>query len=206
MRLTKIVHLFKKHDEILKWLIDADLTYCSGRYLLISDEFFFRTSGGYLLHQAAEKYLKTLRKVLRPQVNIEKHGHELMKILKDIKSKGKTLLPENLKEPIKKINEFEKFRYVDLEATTDIETMGEGLRAIDYLVVSVRKAIEEKRPDITERAIKRYIEGIKDKEDVLNLLIDSLLNKSSCAKYWIKHFSEIDVKIDCKLKKYQSQG
>jgi HEPN domain-containing protein len=74
-------------DDRFKWLLDADLTYCSGRFLLISDNFIFRSSGGYLLHQASEKYLKTLRKVVRPQIRIDKHGHDLTSILGDLKEK-----------------------------------------------------------------------------------------------------------------------
>ncbi len=207
MGLSKELYKIREGKELLKWLIDADLTYCSGRYLIISEDFFFRTSGGYLLHQAAEKYLKVLRKILRPQIAIEKHRHKLIKILNEIKDKlySKSII-NKLEKSLKKIEFLEKFRYVDQGAKKDTKIMEDGLKAIDYLVMCIRKEIEDERPDITETALKRYIEGLRDNDKVLELIIDCLLNKNYYSCYWIKHLKEINEKIDMALKKHENSS
>lgn len=205
--LTNLISRFKEFDDRHRWLIDADLTYCSGRFLLIKEDFFFRASGGFLLHQAAEKYLKVLRRLLCPEYKYRRHLHQLKNILQDITSRVKITNIDKLIHSIEKIDLLWKFRYPDLKAAVDIDTMEMGLEATDYLVMCVRKEIEyiegENLLYLTDKAIKRYVEGIKDNDAVLNLLIDSLLRKNSCGNYWIKHLSDIDEKIDCNLKRYQ---
>jgi len=89
MSLTEEFQRFRAFDDRHRWLLDADLTYCSGRFLLLSDDFFFRPSGGYLLHQASEKYLKTLTRVVLPQTEIRR-SHDLTKLLADLKGKIET--------------------------------------------------------------------------------------------------------------------
>ncbi len=201
MTLTKQLHQFQAFDDRHKWLLDADLTYCSGRFLLMSDNFFFRSSGGYLLHQASEKYLKTLRRVVRPQIKIDKHGHDLRMILGDLKDKIEASSFDKISESTKNIEPLKQFRYVDQKATRDIQTMQKGLEAADYLVTSLRENIDKNSPFIAGKGLRRYIDGSNDKDQ--NLLIDSLLRKNSSAKYWIDHLTGIKTKIDRKLKKYQ---
>jgi hypothetical protein len=200
--LTKQLHQFQAFDDRHKWLLDADLTYCSGRFLLMSDNFFFRSSGGYLLHQASEKYLKTLRRVVRPQIRIDKHGHDLGMILGDLKGKIEASSFDKINESTKNIEPLKQFRYVDQKATRDIQTMQKGLEAVDYLVTSLRENIDESEPFIAARGLRLYIGGSNNKDQ--NLLIDSLLRNNSSAKYWIRHLSGINAKIDRKLKKYQA--
>jgi len=200
--LTKQLHQFQAFDDRHKWLSDADLTYCSGRFLLISDNFFFRSSGGYLLHQASEKYLKTLRRVVRPQIKIEKHKHDLRKILGHLKGKIEASLFDKITESIKNIEPLEHFRYVDQEETRDIKTMLKGLEAVDYLVTSLRENIDKNLLFISGKGLRRYIGGSNNKDQ--NLLIDSLLRNNSSTKYWIDHLSGINTKIDRKLKNYQA--
>jgi len=199
MRLTKQLYQLRPDDKH-RWLLDADLTYCSGRFLLIRDNFIFRSSGGYLLHQAAEKYLKTLRRIVRPQVNINKHGHDLKKISSDLKGK---IEPSSLKKIAGSINSIEplgQFRYADQEGIRDIPTMRDGWQAVDYLVTSLREKISDNWPLIAI-GLKRYIEQSNSKDQ--NLLIESLLRENSSSKYWINHLSGINAKIDRNLKKYQ---
>jgi HEPN domain-containing protein len=202
MSLTKQLHELRAFDDRHKWLLDADLTYCSGRFLLMSDNFFFRSSGGYLLHQASEKYLKTLRKVVRPQVKIEKHGHDLRRILGDVKGKIEASSFEKITESMKDIEALEQFRYMDQKVNRDIETMRKGLEATDCLVTSLRENIDNNSPLIAGKGLRRYIEGSNNKDQ--NLLIDSLLRDNSSPKYWINHLSGINARIDRKLRKYQT--
>ena len=202
MSLTKQLQELQAFDDRHKWLIDADLTYCSGRFLLIRDDFFFRLSGGYLLHQASEKYLKTLRKLLLPDIRMRKGDHNLGQILDDLKGKIEASWFNKITQSIKRIGPLADFRYPDLTATGDIKTMREGLEGADYLVASVRKQIDNRSPTIAYKAIRRYIKGSKNNDQ--NLLIDSLLRNNSSAKYWIDHLSGINEKIDRKLRKYQA--
>jgi len=183
-------------DDRFKWLLDADLTYCSGRFLLISDNFIFRSSGGYLLHQASEKYLKTLRKVVRPQIKIDKHGHDLRSILGDLKEKIDPSSFKRITESIKDIEPLEQFRYPDQRRILDIPTMQRGWEAADYLVTSLRENIE-KNCSLIAIGLRRYIEGSNNNDQ--NLLIDTLLKNNSSPKYWINHLSGINAKIDRKV-------
>ena len=200
MRLTKQLYQLRPNDRH-RWLLDADLTYCSGRFLLISDNFIFRSSGGYLLHQASEKYLKTLRRIVRPQIKIDKHGHDLRKILNDLKGKIEASSFEKIAESIKSIEPLEQFRYADQKGIRDIPTMQKGWEAADYLATSLREKISDNWPLIAI-GLRRYIEGSNNRDQ--NLLIDSLLRENSSPKYWINHLSGINAKIDRKLRKYQT--
>ena len=200
MSLTEELQRFRAFDDRHRWLLDADLTYCSGRFLLLSDDFFFRPSGGYLLHQASEKYLKTLSRVVLPQTEIRR-SHDLTKLLADLKGKIETSSFKKITKSIKNIEALKPFRYVDQLATRDIQTMQKGWKAVDYLVASVRENIDESEPFIAAKGLMRYIKGSNNKDR--NLLIDSLLRNNSSAKYWKWHLSGINAKIDRKLKKYQ---
>ena len=199
--LTEQLHQSQAFDERHKWLLDADLTYCSGRFLLLSDDFFFRPSGGYLLHQASEKYLKALSRVVLPQTEIRR-SHDLAILLADLKCKIETLSFKKITNSIKNIEALKPFRYVDQLATRDIQTMQKGWKAVDYLVASVRENIDESESFIAANGLMRYIKGSNNKD--LNLLIYSLLKNNSSAKYWIDHLLGINTKIDRKLKKYQA--
>ncbi len=199
--LTKQLHRFRAFDERHKWLLDADLTYCSGRFLLLSDNFFFRSSGGYLLHQATEKYLKTLRRVVHPQREISKI-HALADILAGLKSKIEASSFEKIVELIKEIEPLAEFRYVDQGSTRDIRTLEKGWEAVDYVVECLRKRIDESEPFIAAQGLWRYIKGSNNKDR--NRLIDCLLRNNSSATYWIKYLFGIDAKINRTLKKYQA--
>jgi hypothetical protein len=188
-------------DDRHRWLLDVDLTYCSGRFLLVRDDFFFRLSGGYLIHQASEKYLKTLRKVVVPDIIMRKGGHNLEKILDDLKDKIESSLYKKITESIERIEPLAEFRYPDLTGTRDKETMQQGLEGADCLVPSVRNKIDNYSPIIAFKGIRRYISGSKNNDQIL--LIDSLLRNNLNAKYWIKHLSGINTKIDHRLRKYQ---
>jgi len=166
----------------------------------MSDNFFFRSSGGYLLHQATEKYLKALRKVVRPQVKIEKHGHDLRKILGDLKGKIGASSFEKITELVKDVEALEQFRYMDQKVSRDMHTMQKGLEATDCLVTSLRESIDSNSPLIAGKGLRRYMEGSNNKDQ--NLLIDSLLRDNSSRKYWINHLSGINARIDRKLRQY----
>jgi hypothetical protein len=103
---------------------------------------------------------------------------------------------------IKNIEALRLFRYVDQQATQDIQTMQKGWKAVDYLVASLRKNIDESEPFIAYKGLRRYITESNSKDQ--NLLIDSLLRNNSSAKYWIEHLSGMNGRIDRKLKKYQA--
>jgi len=199
--LTEQLQELHEFDDRHKWLLDADLTYCSGRFLLLRDDFFFRLSGGYLLHQASEKYLKTLRKVVVPNIIMRKGGHNLEKILDDLNGKIESSLYKKITESIERIEPLAEFRYPDLTRQRDIRTMREGLEGTDCMVASIRSKIDSYSPIIASKGIKRYISGSKN--DDQKLLIDSLLRNNSSAKYWINHLSGINTKIDHRLRRYQ---
>lgn len=202
MSFTKQLHQLKSFDDRHKWLIDADFTYCAGRYLLISDNFFFASPRGYLLHQAAEKYLKALRKALRPQIEIRKHKHDLNNILKDIKTKITEICFSKLTQVIEPIELLGNFRYVDSGKTRDPNAIVEGIKAVDNLVVCVRKEIENTLEEgilIINRGIKNYI-----RDENVDLLIKSLLHNNSFAEYWKGHLSGLNARIDRKLSSYQN--
>lgn len=139
--LTKQLDELKRFDDRHRWLLDADLTYCAGRYLTIKDVFFFRPAGGYLLHQSAEKYLKSLRKVLLPDIVVLQHGHKLKLLLNDIKQELNSQCVERLTKAIGKIEPLKDFRYPDKKGDKSLKIMKVGLCAVDDLVACVRNEI-----------------------------------------------------------------
>ncbi|MCA9500901.1 MAG: HEPN domain-containing protein [Nitrospira sp.] len=136
----QMVTMFK-FDDRHHWLRDADLTYCAARQLLLCEDVFFRSPVGYLLHQAVEKYLKTLRKVLSPDIPERQGSHNLCALHSDVKNQKKLLDVPEVKNAISDLNTFQHWRYQDRPSNQTRKAMDDGLASADLVVARVRTEI-----------------------------------------------------------------
>lgn len=184
-----MVTMFKLDDRH-HWLRDADLTYCAARHLLFAEDVFFRSPVGYLLHQAVEKYLKTLRKVLSPDIPEKQGSHNLCALHSDVKNQKKLLDVPEVKNAISDLNTFQHWRYQDRLSNQSRQAMDDGLASADLVVARVRTEIPE---EIRFQGLHRILQLFGTPGE---LLLNALLANNSQRAHWESEFFGISPHID----------
>jgi HEPN domain-containing protein len=177
-----------------QWLRDADLTYCAARHLLFAEDVFFRSAVGYLLHQAVEKYLKTLRKVLSPDIRERQGSHDLCALHSDVKNQAKSLDVPDIRNAISELNTLQHWRYQDGQSDKTRSAMEDGLARADLVVASVRTEIPS---EIRFQGLHRILQLPGDH---CELLLKALLVNNSQRNHWELDLLGISSHIDRMIK------
>lgn len=179
-----------KLDDQHHWLRDADLTYCAARQLLLCEDVFFRSPVGYLLHQAVEKYLKTLRKVLSPDIPEKQGSHNLCALHSDVKNQKKRLDVPEVKNAISDLNTLQQWRYQDRPSNQTRKAMDDGLTSADLVVARVRTEIPV---EIRFQGLHRILQLHGTHGE---LLLNALLANNSQRAHWESDLFGISENID----------
>jgi hypothetical protein len=190
------MHNMFKVDDRHQWLRDADLTYCAARYLLFSEDVFFRPSGGYLLHLAVEKYFKAMRRIVRPQIDMRQGGHDLRSLHASIVKKVKSLDTPRIYEAVKKLVDLEGWRYVDTMSSQGRQEMDQGLASADVVVATVR---DEVPYEVLYQGLHCLL---SNKGPHRRSLIKALFQHNAQGAYWKRALLGIDGRLDAMIKKY----
>jgi len=185
-------------DDRHQWLRDADLTYCAARHLLLGEDVFFRSAVGYLLHQAVEKYLKTLRKVLLPNIPEKKDSHNLDAIRTDIAGKAKALDTPEISQAVMDLNTLQYWRYADGKQNKTRQATESGLASADLIVATVRAEIPR---EIRFQGLHRILQLQGSHRE---LLLNALLSKNAQRDHWKSEVMGISPDVDRLFKEIRS--
>ena len=172
------MHTLFQSDDRHQWLRDADLTYCAARHLLLAEDVFFRSPVGYLLHQAVEKYLKTLRKVLFPHIPERQGSHDLCALHTDVKNQAKPLDVPDVRNAISELNTLQHWRYQDRQSNQTRKAMDDGLARADLVIASARTEIPR---EIRFQGLHRILQLPGTHGE---LLLNALLASNSQRAHW----------------------
>lgn len=192
--MTRQIHNMFTMDERHQWLRDADLTYCAARYLILSDDVFFRPSGGYLLHLAVEKLFKAIRKALRPQIRVSKGGHDLKSLHSNLTKMVEPLNQSEAFEAIEKVLHLKDWRYADRSSDQSRQTMNDGLTGADLLVAAGRSAIPS---EVRFQGLCRILQLNGEHRQQL---VEALFKKNAKHSYWKKELLGRDQELDTIIK------
>lgn len=196
--MTRQMHDMFRMDKRHYWLRDADLTYCAARYLILSDDLFFRPSGGYLLHLAVEKYFKAIRTALRPQIPERKGGHDLSLLHSSLIKYVQPLNTPEVQEAIEKVQHLENWRYVDSNPDQTRLLLEDALAHADFLVAKGRSAIPS---EVRFQGLRRILQLTGDHR---RRLIEAVFKNNAQRNYWkgelLGNGQELDITIGKYLK------
>jgi HEPN domain-containing protein len=193
-QLTSMFRVDDRHE----WLRDADLTYCAARHLLLGEDVFFRSAVGYLLHQAVEKYLKTLRKVLFPKISEKKGGHNLDALRADVANKAKALDTPEIAKAVAELNTLQYWRYADGKQNKTRQATESGLESADFIVATVRTEIPS---GVRFQGLHRILQLQGSHRE---LLLNALLRKNAKRDHWKTEVLGISPDVDQLFEKIQS--
>lgn len=193
---TRQMHNMFKLDDRHQWLRDADLTYCAARHLILSEDVFFRPAGGYLLHLAVEKYFKTIRKVLRPQIDVKRGRHDLRSLHSSLIKKARALNRPEILESIDKLVHLHDWRYVDGPSDKSPQSMKDGLTGADFLVATGRGEIPD---EILFQGLYRILQlpGAHRQR-----LVEALFKNNAQHDYWKTSLLGIDQELDAIIERF----
>ena len=185
-----------KMDRRHFWLRDADLTYCSARHLILSDDLFFRPPGGYLLHLAVEKYFKAIRIVLRPQIRERKGGHDLSSLHSSVIRYFQPLNTPEVKAAIMKVEHLANWRYVDSHSDQTRLLLDDALAQADFLVAKGRSVIPS---EVRFQGLRRILQLTGDHRQ---RLIEAVFKNNAQQNYWKGELLGINQALDITIGKY----
>ncbi len=185
-------------DDRHQWLRDADLTYCAARHLLLGEDVFFRSAVGYLLHQAVEKYLKTLRKVLFPKISEKKDGHNLDLLRADVAGNTQALGTPEIAKAVAELNTLQNWRYVDGKQNKTRQATESGLVSADFIVATVRAEIPR---EVRFQGLHRILQLEGSHRE---LLLSALLRKNAQRDHWKSEVMGISPDVDRLFKEIRS--
>lgn len=185
------------NEETKQWIKNADLTYCSARFLFSTGNPFLWFNGAYLLHQSVEKYIKTL--LLSKGVKnecLKNLGHDIKKLFKKIICYFPELNIQEIKSFLNEIIHLNEFRYPDIKFRGD--GLGEDeLQTGDFIVTLIRGYIPS---EIISHGIRKIVEY--QLENFHLQLIKVLLYNNAESPYWIKELTGINKEINSFLNEY----
>lgn len=185
-------------DDRHQWLRDADLTYCAARHLLFAEDVFFRSAVGYLLHQAVEKYLKSLRKVLSPNIPERQGSHDLCAIHRDVSNQGNVLATAQIENAISELNTLQHWRYEDRQSDKTRQAIEDGLARADLVVAGVRAEIPR---EVRFQGLHRILQLEGSHRE---LLLNALLRKNAQRDHWKSEVMGISSAVDRLFRKIRS--